>query len=127
MLKHLPKILALLGAGATITALLAAVFIEQYSLHAFFRYDYEWMQHVVLPMLIAGVPTGFFGTIWWARRWNPGTRIGTAVALFLACGAMMMVPGNVHGAGGLLILTFIPMLLLGIVLLIFGLAGRAST
>ncbi len=127
MLKHVPKILALLGAGATITALLAAVFIEQYSLHVFFRYDYEWMQYVVLPMLVAGIPIGFFGTIWWARRWNSGARIGTAVALFLACGAMMMVPGNVHGAGGLLILTFIPVLLLGVVLLIFGLAGRAST
>lgn len=126
MLKTLPKILALLGAGATTIALLAAVFLEHYSLHVFFRYDYLWMEHVVLPMLIAGVPTGFFGTIWWAWRWNPGTRTGTAVALFLACGVMMMFPGNVRGAGGLLILTFVPVLMLGIVLLTFGLAGRAS-
>ena len=123
MLKMLPRILALLGAGATTIAILTAVILEHYSLPILFML----MGFLVGPMLIAGIPTGVLGTIWWARRWNPGTRIRTAVALFLACGGMMLLPGEGHGVGGLLVYTSIPVLLLGILLLIFGLVGRVST
>jgi hypothetical protein len=125
MLKKLPKLLALVGTGATAIAVVAAFLIEGYSLHAFFRYDYMWMEYVVLPLLMVGVPTGFIGNIWWARQLEPSTRITTGCSLFLICGSMMFFPHlNIHGAGGLLVLTFFPVLLLGVILLVMGLAGR---
>ena len=120
VVKRLPKALALGGAVATGLALLVGLGLETYRLPKYFRYDYMWMDCVMIPLLKVGIPAGFIGTIWWARQLNRSTRITTAIVLFLICGLMMFLPGNIHGAGALLVLTFFPVALLGVILLMMG-------
>jgi hypothetical protein len=122
--KRLPKILALSGGIATGVSVLAAFLIEAYSLHTFFRYDYVWMEYVVLPLLVVGIPVGFIGTVWWARQLKPATNTATALVLFFICLLIFWGRPNIHGAGGLLLLVLFPALLLGAILLEKGLTAR---
>jgi hypothetical protein len=118
--KRLPKILALVGAGATSLSILAAFLVEAYSLHTFFRYDYVLMAYVVLPLLVLGIPMAFIGTVWWARQLEPATRIAIALVLFFLCVLIFFSQPNIHGAGGLLLLFLFPAVLLGAILLGMG-------
>src|SRR5690349_2310207 len=61
------------------------------------------MVYVVLPLLVVGIPTGFIGTVWWARQLKPATRIATALVLLFLCVLIFFPQPNIHGAGGLLI------------------------
>lgn len=126
--KTLPKRLGLGGAVATTLSLGTALALDEAnSLHVFFRYDYVLMGYVVIPLFLIGAPTGFVGTIWWARQLKPSTCIATAWVLFFICALIFLGKPNIHGdAGGLLLLVLLPALLLGAILLEKGLTARRS-
>jgi hypothetical protein len=127
MLKKLPKLLALGGAGATTIAVVVASLVDSYILHGvFFRPDFMWLDDVAVPLLKIGIPAGFIGTILWVRQLTRSARIKTAIVLLLTCGLMPFLPGNIHGGGALLLLTIFPLLLLAVILLAMGFAARTS-